>query len=50
MTATELYDSYTSFGSDPFVVALSPADERIDFSAWDYAKERSQIVTYNGKV
>ena len=50
MTATELYESYTNFGSDPFVVTLSPADERIDFSAWDYARERSQIVTYNGKV
>jgi hypothetical protein len=37
MTAKELYDYYTSFGDDPFIV---PAHEQIPFSAWDYAKER----------
>ena len=49
MSATELYDSYTSFGSDPFVVPVSPADDRVVFSAWDYAKERSQVLTSHGK-
>jgi hypothetical protein len=44
MTADELYDTYTSFGDDPFIVALddSPVGER--FSAWDYAKERCRAI------
>jgi hypothetical protein len=49
MTADELYEAYVMFGEDPFVVALNPADERIDFSAWQYAKERRQAVTSHGK-
>ena len=27
-----------------------PADERVRFSAWDYADERSQAITSHGKV
>jgi hypothetical protein len=42
-TPDELYDYYVSFGSDPFIVALDPKDDRPCFSAWDYAKERSQV-------
>jgi hypothetical protein len=37
----ELYESYVIFGEDPFVVAEG---ERVDFSAWKYAKERSEVV------
>ena len=37
----ELYDHYRSFGEDPFVVAEG---ERVDFSAWNYAKERSEVA------
>lgn len=37
MTAEELYDYYTSFGDDPFIV---PADAQSTFSAWNHAKER----------
>lgn len=37
MTAEELYTSYTSFGEDPFIV--SPG-EKVEFSAWTYAKRR----------
>jgi hypothetical protein len=43
-TPDELYDCYTSFGSDPFIVALDPKDGQPSFSAWNYAKERSQVV------
>jgi hypothetical protein len=43
-TPDELYDYYTSFGSDPFIVALDPKGGRPSFSAWNYAKERSQII------
>ena len=39
MTAEELYDAYTSFGEDPFIVG---AGAMRPFSAWDYAKTRSE--------
>ena len=39
-TPDDLYEHYVSFGSDPFIVALDPKDDRPCFSAWDYAKER----------
>jgi hypothetical protein len=44
-TPDELYEHYVSFGSDPFIVALDPKDDRPCFSAWDYAKERSQVLS-----
>jgi len=34
----QLFDQYKSFGDDPFIVAL--AGPEVDFSAWDYARER----------
>jgi hypothetical protein len=33
----ELWQQYTSFGDDPFIVT---ADPDCSFSAWDYARER----------
>jgi hypothetical protein len=44
MTAAELYDTYTSFGDDPFIVALDDAPMGERFSAWDYAKERCRAI------
>jgi hypothetical protein len=44
VTADKLYDLYVSFGRDPFIVALDPKDDRPSFSAWNYAKERSQVL------
>jgi hypothetical protein len=44
-TPDHLYEHYVSFGSDPFIVALDPKDDRPCFSAWDYAKERSQVLS-----
>jgi hypothetical protein len=45
MTADALFESYRSFGEDPFVVPDSPADAPVKFSAWDYARQRcSQIA------
>ncbi len=38
--AEELYKSYVMFGEDPFIVG--PTD--IKFSAWDYAKKRSEEI------
>ena len=43
MNAAELYNYYTSFGSDPFIVTGSPG-ERVDFSAWTYAKGQSEML------
>jgi hypothetical protein len=43
-TPDELYDHYVSFGSDPFIVALDAKNDRPCFSAWNYAKERSQVL------
>lgn len=39
MTAAELWDDYTSFGTDPFVVATA-GEEAVHFSAWTYAQAR----------
>jgi hypothetical protein len=44
ITPDELYDLYISFGSDPFIVAVDSNDDRPCFSAWNYAKERSQVL------
>jgi len=44
MTAAKLYDLYTTFGSDPFVVAVDHNDEIVEFSARNYAKERSSLL------
>jgi hypothetical protein len=41
-TAESLYRSYMQFGPDPFVVSKQVQD--IEFSAWNYAKERSKAM------
>ncbi len=41
MCAADLYSSYVAFGEDSFVVAPKGAPP-VQFSAWDYAKERSK--------
>lgn len=38
MTAEQLFESYKSFGEDPFIVG--EGEERLNFSAWDYARQR----------
>jgi len=50
MTASELYDAYTGYGDDPFIVGVNADDELVRFSAWDYAKEQSQRVVSQRKV
>jgi hypothetical protein len=44
-TPDQLYEHYVSFGSDPFIVALDSKDDRPCFSAWAYAKERTQVLS-----
>ena len=50
MTSSELYDAYIQFGDDPFIVCVKPDDESVKFSAWNYAEERSRVVTSDRKV
>lgn len=40
MTAQALFESYTSFGEDPYIVATPSKGTEVLFSAWDYAKRR----------
>ena len=44
MSGDELYDYYTSFGDDPFIVAVGDAPLGERFSAWTYAKERCRAI------
>lgn len=37
-TGDKLYENYTSFGEDPFILGTPGGD--VPFSAWDYAKAR----------
>ena len=43
-TADQLYERYTDFGKDPFVVALEGAP-KVKFSAWTYAQQRAKDFT-----
>lgn len=40
ITATDLYESYTAMGDDPFITGPM----RTVFSAWNYAKELAEFV------
>ena len=42
MSASELWDSYVSFGEDPFILSVDAPEVR--FSAWEYAKERCRVL------
>jgi hypothetical protein len=48
VTAEALYDRYTDFGDDPFVVALGGVP-KVEFSAWNYAKLRAAELTAPGE-
>jgi hypothetical protein len=41
MTADQLYEHYTSFGEEPFVVAPAGGAKPATFSARDYVRERA---------
>jgi hypothetical protein len=43
-SAPEFYQRYTLVGEDPFVVAIDGAGPDLEFSAWDYARERSEVM------
>ena len=41
MTSAALYDGYTSFGDDPYIVPVLDGER---FSAWEYAKHRCEAM------
>jgi hypothetical protein len=43
MSANDLYEQYTFFGDEPFILALGGA-EPVNFSARDYVRERVQAI------
>ena len=47
-TAERLFERYTSFGDDPSVVALDGAP-KVEFSAWNYARDRASKLTAPGE-
>ena len=44
ISAEALYERYTSFGDDPFIVGCDGAEDGVKFSAWSYAKERARAI------
>jgi hypothetical protein len=44
ITAAALYDQYVGFGDDPLLLPVDPNDGPVAFSAWDYAKERCEVL------
>src|SRR4051812_21536448 len=45
MAADDLYRYYTTFGTDPYILS---SDENCSFSAWTYARQRSQEICAPG--
>ena len=48
MTSQTLYESYTAFGDDPFIVAVAPEQTTSGFSAWAYARRRCEAMCSPG--
>jgi hypothetical protein len=46
MTADALYQLWVIFGEDPYVMPVDRTDARVAFSAWDYAKERCEVLEF----
>ena len=46
--ADALYERYTAFGQDPFIVATAGAPN-IAFSAWTYARDRARELAAPGE-
>jgi hypothetical protein len=45
MTAEQLYNGYSGFGEDSFIVAVAPSRKvKPEFSAWEYAKARCKEI------
>jgi len=43
MTAEALYEAYTMFGEDPYIVPINGAPD-VSFSAWDYARWKAPEI------
>lgn len=49
MRAEELYERYTIFGEDPWVLG-GKLNDPVPFSAWDYARQRCAELCAAGNV
>ena len=49
MTAEQLYVGYTGFGEDPFIIPDASEETAVEFSAWDYAKRRCEVMCSQGE-
>jgi hypothetical protein len=47
ISADQLFERYTSFGDEPFIIAPSGA-AKVDFSARDYARSRAELLCAAG--
>jgi hypothetical protein len=50
MSATVLWDVYRDFADDPFIVPVGPNGAPVIFSAWDYARERCEVLAATSVV
>ena len=44
MSSEALFEHYTTFGEDPFVLPVDAKSPRVKFSAWDYARQRCEEI------
>lgn len=44
MSGSALYDLYVTFGDDPFILSVDGDSPRVEFSAWEYARQRSEEI------
>jgi hypothetical protein len=44
-TAKDLFDVYMLMGDDPFILPVPIGSEKIEFSAAEYARDRSRVIT-----
>ena len=49
ITGAEIYRQYVAFGPDPFVIAVGDSKSSMAFSAWNYARERSEFWASRGQ-
>ncbi len=49
MSPDRLFELYTSFGADPFVLSAEPGESGMPFSARDYARERSRVIASSSR-
>ena len=49
MDPRALFDTYTTYGEDPWILG-EKLNDPVPFSAWDYARERCKEICREGEV